>query len=50
MGARYWGHGPRDVAYSGPLTCHGRKMKHSGEYIRLGYHPSSSVSARLVKK
>jgi len=25
-------------------------MKHSGEYIRPGYHPSSSISARLVKK
>jgi hypothetical protein len=34
----------------GTLTCHDRKMKHSGEYFRLGYHPSSSASARLVKK
>jgi hypothetical protein len=45
LGARSAGRG-----LCGPPTCHGRNLKHSGKCIRLGYHPSSSVSARLVKK
>ena len=45
MGKRFAGRG-----LLGTLTYHDRKMKHSGEYIRLGYHPSSNASARLVKK
>ena len=45
LGTRFAGRG-----LLGTLTYHDRKMKHSGEYIRLGYHPSSNASARLVKK